>query len=192
MNSYLRDITIIGVNSNSPLERVLQIESAYNIKYLIRLTDNSLGFLEYKDDGFLTPVPNFQIVSLRLFIQYYKIRTKIGNPITNWLTLTDNDLDQFNVMAPDTVTTVLPSGLSTYPPPNTNPYLQDFDRGFKCDPNVPQVISNKRNWTDWKEHTIASINSQHAEDIINPLFLLLGHSCTFPCYAKLCLSDMYH
>ena len=56
--------------------------------------------------------------------------------------LTKEDLDQFNLMIPVTVTSHIP-GSSNYSPPTYDPVMQEFNRGAKRDPRSFQTFSNE-------------------------------------------------
>ena len=49
--------------------------------------------------------------------------------------------------------------------------MKDFNRSIKRDPNSFQKITNERNWSDYQDHTIATVNSQHVENILNPTYV---------------------
>ena len=70
------------------------------------------------------------------FIQYCKYITKIGDPITNLLTLNEGDIDNFNLIAPVTITATPTFISSTYPPSSSDPDMEGFNRGVKHDQNV--------------------------------------------------------
>ena len=80
------------------------------------------------------PVARFQIASIRLLIEYFKYRIRASDSIKNFQVLTKKDLDNFNMMAPVTVTAPIP-GSSTYPSPIYDPAMKEFNRGIKRDPN---------------------------------------------------------
>ena len=121
----------------------------------------------------MLPAPKFQIASLHLLVEYYKYRTRAGDPIRTYRSLTQEDLDDFNMMAPVTVTAPIP-GSSTYPPPIYDLAMKEFNRGIKRDPNHFQTFSNERNWSDYKDHTIATVNSQNIEDVLDPIFVSIN------------------
>ena len=129
-----------------------------------------LTTMEFKKGDVIILVPNYQIASIRLFIEHYKYRTRAGDPIYDFKSLTQEDLDYFNLMAPVTVTTPIP-GSSTYPPPTSDPAMRDFNRGINCDPNHFKIFSNERNWLDYKDHTIVTANSQNIEEVLDPTFV---------------------
>jgi hypothetical protein len=71
---------------------------------------------------------------------------------------------------PVTVTAPIP-GSGTYPTLISDPAMKEFNRGITRDPNHFQKFSNDRNWSDYKDHTIATANSQNIEDIFNSSYV---------------------
>ena len=112
------------------------------------MKDSALTNIEFKKGDVMLPVLKFQIASLCLFVEYCKYRTRVGDPIRTYRSLTQEDLDDFNMMAPVTVTAPIP-GSSTYPPPIYDLAMKEFNRGIKRDPNHFQTFSNERNWSDY-------------------------------------------
>ena len=163
-------IQILDIGTSSELERVLQIEGIHSTRHLLQMIDDVLNNITYKKGDTKLKVPRFQIASLRLFIEHCKYRTKASDPVENFQLLTQDELDDFNLKAPVIVTTPIP-GSSTYPPPISDPAMKEFNRGIKRNPNHFQTFSNKRNWSDYKDHTIATGNSQNIEDIFDPTFV---------------------
>ena len=49
--------------------------------------------------------------------------------------------------------------------------MKEFNRGVKRDPNHFQTFSNERHWSDYRDYTIATTNSQNIEDVFNPKFV---------------------
>ena len=115
-------------------------------------------------------MPRFQIASLRLLIEYCKYRKRAGDPVQDFQLVTQENIDTFTLLAPVTVTVPIPRS-STYPPLIYNPAMKEFNRGIKRDPNHFQTFSNEWHWSDYKDHTIATANSQNIEDVFNPTFV---------------------
>ena len=72
MDNVNHIITILNIGLNSPLERSLQTTGIQNIRHLLRMSDDLLGMMEYMKGDVPLPVPDYQIASLRLFIEFYK------------------------------------------------------------------------------------------------------------------------
>ena len=134
------------------------------------ISDTRLGMLEYSKDDVLTLAPDYQIFSLRLSVHYYKVRIWADDHIKNYPTLTHEDLDHFNLILTVTVTTPI-SGSSIYPSPISNSSIRDFNICVKRGLNSFQIFNNEINWSYWKDHTINTINSQHVDEVIDPLFV---------------------
>ena len=60
---------------------------------------------------------------------------------------------------------------STYPPLSSDPAMKEFNTGIKRDPNHFQTFSNERHWSKYKDHIIATANSQNIEDVFKPAFV---------------------
>ena len=88
-----RVIKILDIGASSMLERTLQIVQIDSIKHLLRHSDTSLSIMEYKKSDVLTPVLDYQIARLHLFIEFYKYRTRVSNHMTDYLALIKYDLD---------------------------------------------------------------------------------------------------
>ena len=108
------------------------------------MKDSALTNIRFKKGDVMLPAPKFQIASLHLLVEYYKYRTRAGDHIRTYRSLTQEDLDDFNMMAPVTVTAPIPSS-STYPPPISDPSMKEFNKKVKRDPNHFQTFSNERN-----------------------------------------------
>ena len=134
------------------------------------MKDDVLNNLEYKKGTKQLPVPRFQIVSLRPFIEYCEYRTRANDTSTDFQLLTQVDLDNFNLQALVTITANLP-GSSIYPPLTSDPAMTEFNRAIKRNPNYFQTFSNEQHWSDYTNHTIATANSQNIEDFCNPTFV---------------------
>ena len=115
MDDFNHVIQIMDIGKNSCLERALQIRGINSVRKLLRMDKDTIKVLEYKKSDKLIPVPDFQISSLQLFIEYCKYRARVNNHILDYTYLTQDDLDQFNLLVPVTVTSPIP-GSSTYPP----------------------------------------------------------------------------
>ena len=92
----------MDIGKNSCLERALQIRGINSVRKLLRMDKDTIKVLEYKKSDKLIPVPDFQIASLRLFIEYCKYRARANDPINDFTYLTQDDLDQFNLLVPIT------------------------------------------------------------------------------------------
>ena len=104
----------MDICKGSYLERSLKIRGINSTRNLLRMDTDKLKILEYKKGDRIIPVPDFQIASLRLFIEYYKYRVEVNDPILDY-TLTQDNFHQFNLLVSVTVTSPIP-GSSTYPP----------------------------------------------------------------------------
>ena len=84
MDDFTHVIQISDIRLNSELERALQSEGILNTRHILRMKDNVLNNLEYKKGVKQLHVPRFQIVSLRLFIEYYKYRTRANDTVMDF------------------------------------------------------------------------------------------------------------
>ena len=107
MEIFNHVIKTLDIELNSNLERTVQISGINSMMQLLWMNDTSLGMLEYKKSDTLVPIRNYYIASMRLFIKYCKYRTWASDPITDYLTLTKEHLDEFNLMAHVTVTATI-------------------------------------------------------------------------------------
>ena len=130
------------------------------------MDSDALKTLGYKKNDKFISVPDFQISSLRLFIEYCKYRARANNPVTDYILLTQQDLDHVTLVAPVTITSPVP-GLSIYPPTTLTLAMKDFNRGIKRDPNCFHKFNNERNWSDFHDHTTATANSQNMENVLD-------------------------
>ena len=135
------------------------------------MNEEALKILKYKAKvDKPIPVPDFQIASLRLFIKYCKFRARANTHVHGYTNLTQDDLNQFNLLVPVTVTSPVP-GSNTYLPTDSTPAMKGFNRGIKRDLNNFLKFSNEQNWSDYQDHTIATANSQHVESILNTTYV---------------------
>ena len=95
MDDFKHVIQIMDIGTNTPLEKALQIRGINSIRYVFRMDSDTLKNLEYKKNDKFIPVPDYQIASLRLFIEYCKYRARANNPVTDYIFLTQDNLDQF-------------------------------------------------------------------------------------------------
>ena len=161
---------IFDIGISSELNRALQIERIQSINHLFQMNKHEFTTMEFMKENVPTPVPKYQVASLRLFIEYCKYRTWAGNPTDDFHLLTQGDIDEFNLMAPVTVTLPIHK-FSTYPPTTYDLAMKEFNKGIKRDPNHFQAFTNERTWLDYKDYTIATANSQNVEDILDPTFV---------------------
>ena len=70
MDDFNHVIQIMDIGKNSCLERALQIRGINSVRKLLRMDKDTIKVLEYKKSDKLIPVPDFQISSLQLFIEY--------------------------------------------------------------------------------------------------------------------------
>ena len=45
--------------------------------------------------------------------------------------------------------------------------MRYFNIGAKYDPNTFQMLSNERHWSDYKNHNIATANSENIEEVLD-------------------------
>ena len=134
------------------------------------MDEHDLTTMEFMKGDIPTLIPKYQVASSCLFIEYCKYMTRVGNHIDDFQLLTQEDLNEFNLMAPVTVTSTIPK-FSTYPPKISDPAMKEFDSRIKRDPNHFHIFTNERNWLDYKDHTIVTANSQHVEVVLDPIFV---------------------
>ena len=112
MNDFKHVIQILDIGTSIELERALQSEGIQSTRRILQTTYYVLNNLEYKKGVTQLPVPRYQVASLRLFIEYCKYRTRASDTFENFQLLTQDELDDFNLKAPVTVTAPIP-GSST-------------------------------------------------------------------------------
>ena len=88
MDNFNHVIQIMDIGKNSCLERALQIRGINSIRHMLWMDNDTLKNIEYKKGDKLIPVPDYQIASLRLFIEYCKYRARANNPVNEYSFLT--------------------------------------------------------------------------------------------------------
>ena len=88
MDYFNHIIKILDIGIISELKRALQTACMQITRYLLRMKDLTLSTMEFKKGNVMIPVPNYQIASLRLFIESFKYKTKAGDPIYDFKSLT--------------------------------------------------------------------------------------------------------
>ena len=93
MDTFKHVIQIMDLGTNTPIGKALQIRGINSIKHVLQMDSDTLKKLEYKKNDKFIPVPDYQIASLRLFIEYCKYRARANNRVTDYILLTQEDLD---------------------------------------------------------------------------------------------------
>ena len=81
MDNFEHIIKILHIGIIIELEGALKIEGIQSIQHLLRMNKHELTTIEFMKGDVPTPVPKYQVASLRLFVEYCKYRKKAGNPI---------------------------------------------------------------------------------------------------------------
>ena len=70
MDDFNHIIKILDIGIISELERVIQTTGIQSIRHPLQMKHYVLSVLDFKKGGVLFPVPNFQIASLYICIEY--------------------------------------------------------------------------------------------------------------------------
>ena len=166
-----------NVLGRSLLKSSLESEGIQDIYALLTLDEGTIDALSYSDDEGTTslPLPRGDRNLIKVFLGYYRYRSVTGNPIDDWLQVTEEGFNAFR-LNPDVIRAgiPLPTGLSTVQSsagasplaPKYSP-ADIFRRGIKRDPSLFPELKDERHNDAWHRSFMTQARAQGLEDALD-------------------------
>ena len=153
-------------------------ENHLDVYVLIRMTEDHIDSLKYKATAKaikMVELPKGLKVYITNFQAFYWDHKGSGNPITDFLSITANEFDEFlvdywwkQVNDPNNKPTPLAAGGKVLAP---DP-LADFKKGVKHDPTHFPPIKDIKQWDSWKRLFVATAEMQGVKNVLEIAYTL--------------------
>ena len=160
------------------LKAALESEGIQDIYALLTIDETTINGLVYSDEEGTTtaPLPRGDKNLIRVFLGYYRYRSGIGDPIEDWLTVTEAGFNEFRLNPSFVQAGIAPStGGYTHPvptpgpsPPAPKPSPADlFRRGIKRDPSLFPELKDERHNDAWHRSFMTQARAQGVDDALD-------------------------
>ena len=170
------DHVMENVLGRAVLRSALESEGIQDIYALLTLDEETIDALSHSDEEGTTslPLPRGDRNLIKVFLGYYRYRSATGDPIDDWLQVTEEGFNEFR-LNPDAVTAgiPLPTGLSsanststTTQAPKYSP-AEFFRRGIKRDPSLFPELKDERHNDAWHRSFMTQARAQGIDDALD-------------------------
>lgn len=169
---------ILKREPTDPLYQCLQqnFDDLWGLLIIDKADADALTFVPHgeTDEVLLTSTPKNKFFgnSLNILKQYPSYRQSIGNPLSDWTTITLDDYRDFIGIAnaPTNVPPPRPTTLSPSSSPSTELTLTEFRKTIKRDPTLFPVLKNAARWDSYQREFKAVARSQNVHCITDHKF----------------------
>jgi hypothetical protein len=175
---------VVGLADDDLLLKALDGNGCTNIIDLLNLSPRDIDGLSYYDGTTDIEVPLARRNLVRILQAWSThLRSVNGLRSVDWMDtamVTEDEWDDYRIAVyspggptsvPPTVTSTGGSSVSQSGGSRTTSEAENFKRGIKRDKSHYSVLSDEKQWDDWKRSTFATIFAHGCENVISPSYL---------------------
>ena len=162
------------------LKSALESEGIQDIYALLMIDEATIDNLVYSDEEGSTtsPLPRGDKNLIKVFLGYYKYRSAIGDPIDDWLLVTEEHFNEFRLNASFIQAGITPPAGYNYVPGGPGPtpsapkysLAESFRRGIKRDPALFPELKDERYNDAWHRSFMTQARAQGVDDALDEFY----------------------